>query len=99
MKAKKLATKKKKKVASPIKTLTIKRIFATYLTQFEDMDEKKSTLQVESDAIELFQDVLLEVSRWIVIEAEKLALAHGQHSRITSENIRNAVKTYLRRRE
>ena len=50
--------------------------------------------QITPDAVSSMQKVLIEHTRWITNEAEKLAIYEGA-KRIKDTHIRDAVKTYF----
>ena len=64
---------------------TVKKLMGSYVN-----DET----QITPEAVESMQKVLIEHTRWIVNEAEKLATYEGR-KRIKDTHIRDAVRTYF----
>jgi len=77
-------------ISSPLRLNTVKNLMHKYLEN--EAGENKTS--VEAEAVTVFQGVLIDVSRWVMIEAEKLARYRGQKT-ITKDDIRAAVVKYL----
>ena len=87
---KKKEEKPKANISSPLRINTVKNLMHKYL----EKENGDSTTQVEAEAVTIFQGVLIDTTRWIMIDAEKMARYRGQKT-ITKDDIRAAVVNYL----
>lgn len=87
---KKKQTKPVVNISSPLRINTVKNLMHKYLEN--EAGENKTA--VEAEAVTIFQGVLIDTTRWIMIDAEKMARYRGQKT-ITKDDIRAAVVNYL----
>jgi len=85
--------KTKQKIKSNLSDSVARKMLQAYLEK--DSKEKKQ-LQIAPEAITIFKKDILEITSWVAIKAERLAMARGS-SRITEEDIKSSMKEYLRR--
>ena len=83
--------KGKNKKISPIPVTTVSKTFKTYL----EKDKNGNTItQVEPEGLENLRDTLVEFTKIVAIESEKLAITKGS-KRITARDIHDATVTFF----